>query len=83
MRIRLASSKESTHPNELIVSLNTIDGLEKLVVHKRSIENNSISVGYPIDANETGYLVELPIETLTGSWRVWIPKEEALEASAA
>jgi hypothetical protein len=83
MRLRLSGSSQSTHPNELIVSLKTVSGSEKLVVHKRSIEDNSLNVGYPIDASEAGYLVELPMETLTGSWRVWVPKEEVFEATSA
>jgi hypothetical protein len=83
MRIKLESYKQGLHPNELIVILKTLSGSEKLVVHKRSIKDNTINVGHPIEATRDGYLVELPTETTTGAWRVWVPKDNTTEATAA
>lgn len=83
MRLRLSSERQGLHPNERIVILRTLSGSEKLVVHKRSIENNSLNVGYPIEVASDGYLVELPTETTTGAWRVWVPKDDIMEATAA
>lgn len=83
MRVKLESLKPGLHPNECIVILTTLSGPEKLVVHKRSIETDSINVGYPIESTSDGYLVELPMETATGAWRVWVPKESVVEAAVA
>ena len=87
MRLKIAEIGKGLHPSETVVSVNTVTGTERLVVSKRSIEAGYISVGYPLGTKDSTTLVELPRETQTGAWRVWVSddqlsstKEERLRA---
>jgi hypothetical protein len=87
MRVRVREVGRGLHPSEVVVQIETVEGPERLVVDRRSIhEDSSIDVGYPVGRNKDYYLIELPRETIHGSWRVWITKEviagEALEGVA-
>ena len=63
-RVRVRILGPGFHPNELLVAVLTEDGSEeKLVVDRRSIAEESISIGYPVDYSENSYLVELPRES--------------------
>ena len=76
MRVKAQRVAAGLHPNEVIVEVKTTTGTERLVVDKRAFQDNSISVGSPIGMSEQGeYLVELPRETTTGAWRVWVASE--------
>ena len=75
MRVKIENTSPGLHPSEVVVGLKTADGVERLVVHRRSIEQNSLDIGYPISDFKNQYLVELPRETQSGTWRVWVNKE--------
>lgn len=67
---------EGLHPSERIVSVVVEDGeKELLTVSTDSISENMIEVGYPIAKRNGSYLVELPRETFTGAWRVWVASD--------
>ena len=72
MRLMVTVDGPALHPNEAVVSLPTNTVPEKLVVHRRSLHNDTIDVGYPIFQDGSRYLVELPRETMSGQWRVWV-----------
>lgn len=74
MRLKVKEVGTGNHPSEVVVSVNTIEGEEQLVVHKRSIEDQTLDIGYPIADHQSKLLVELPRETLSGAWRVWVPR---------
>jgi hypothetical protein len=75
MRLKVEQKGQGLHPNEAVVAVQTDHGQERLVVSKRSIERGSIRVGWPLGERPDGYvLVELPRETETGAWRVWVPR---------
>lgn len=70
-RVKVQTVGDGQHPSEALVSLTTADGVrEELIVDRRSIKEGTLRVGYPIRAEGNRYLVELPRETLRGSWRV-------------
>jgi hypothetical protein len=75
MRVKVRTIGEGLHPNEVVVELTTLNGVERLVVDRRSVEAKSISVGAPLRRDEGRQLVELPRETMSGLWRVWIKPE--------
>jgi hypothetical protein len=78
-RIRIEQLGEGQHPSEIVVAVRTADGsLEKLIVDRRSIRDNSLEVGYPVGENGANLLVELPRESVRGVWRVWVPREAIL-----
>ena len=82
MRIKVREVGKGLHPSEVVVEIQTSDGMERLVVDKRTIETNSLSVGNPLRADNGKYLVELPRETMSGAWRVWV-KQDALKSAKA
>ena len=72
MRVKVKEIGSSLHPSERVVEVTTATGKERVVVDRRSIENGSLSIGSPISREKDFWLVELPRETMTGSWRVWV-----------
>ena len=80
MRLKIKQEANGVHPNEVVISVQTCDGLERLVVHKRSLESETIEIGYPIGSFEDRYLVELPRETMRGLWRIGVKKALVLES---
>jgi len=76
MRVKIRPIGKGLHPSEVVVEIQTIDGGERLVVDKQSIQGNSLSVGWPIATKKSQYLVELPQETMSGTWRVWVRKSQ-------
>ncbi|MDR3525643.1 MAG: hypothetical protein P4L57_00070 [Rhizomicrobium sp.] len=72
MRVKVRKIEDGLHPNEVIVEVRTSNGSERLVVDKRAIEANSLSVGAPLRQDGGLHLVELPRETTNGQWRVWV-----------
>lgn len=76
MRVRVKEVRAGLHPQEVVVSVATNTGeSEHLVVHRRALAGGSLAIGYPISEHENNYLVELPRETTSGAWRVWVPRE--------
>lgn len=87
MRVKVEEVGKGLHPSEVVVQIQTVEGApERLVIDRRSIVDGAIEVGYPVNRNNGYYLIELPRETIGGSWRVWISKDivvgEALEKTA-
>jgi hypothetical protein len=76
MRLRVEAAGNGLHPSETVVLVRTVDGTERLVVSRQSISNNSIEIGWPIRTRDESYLVELPRETQSGAWRVWVAKNQ-------
>jgi hypothetical protein len=79
MRLKVEMISEGLHPSETIVSVKTSTGPERVVVSTRSIDQDSIPVGWPLGKTEHLTLVELPRETETGAWRIWVPSDEVIE----
>ena len=80
MRLKVEKISEGLHPSEAIVSVRTSSGSQRVVVSSRSIEGGTIPVGWPLGKTEQLTLIELPRETETGAWRVWVPSGELIEA---
>ena len=77
MKVKVAEVAQGLHPSEIVVGVQTIEGQQNLVVDRRSIMTGSfIKVGYPIREDGDSFLVELPRETSSGSWRVWVNKDQ-------
>jgi hypothetical protein len=74
MLLKVREEGQGLHPNEVVVSVQTKDGAERLVVHKRALCAGALEIGYPILVDDDQYLVELPRETMRGLWRVWVKK---------
>ena len=79
MRLKVEKIGEGLHPSETIVSVKTSSGVERVAVSARSIQNDSIPVGWPLGSKDQVTLVELPRETESGAWRVWVPTDQLSE----
>jgi hypothetical protein len=79
MRLKVEKVSEGLHPSEAIVSVKTAAGSERVVVSARSIISDSIPVGWPLGIQGETTLVELPRETESGAWRVWVPSDQLTE----
>ena len=77
MKLKVKELGEALHHSEVVVSVHTIGGDDEgLVLGKRSVREGYISVGYPIRSEGDSFLVELPRETSSGRWRVWVDKSQ-------
>ena len=76
MRLRVKLVSDGPGPGEVVVEIATASGItEEVVIHARAIEGDTIDVGHPIDSSKDRSLVELPRESMSGRWRVWVPRE--------
>lgn len=73
-RIKVEKTSEGPVPSEVLVQIPTVEGPEDVVVHQSQVDDKGIEVGYIGDKGENA-LVELPRETVSGRWRVWVPKK--------
>ena len=80
MRVKLQNVREGLHPKEMIATIDTITGPEELIVDAQSALRNSVEVGNPVAQNGRYFLIELPSETSSGSWRVWVDKDTVNDA---
>jgi len=83
MRIKVRKIGKGLHPNEVVVEVQTSDGIERLVVDRRAIEASSLSIGDPLREESGKLLVELPRETMSGAWRVWVKRGTLKTVNAA
>jgi hypothetical protein len=81
MRLKVENVGRGLHPKEAVVAVTTTTGKERLIVPMQSIVNGSIEISWPIRANalDNSVLVELPRETQSGAWRVWVPRNQIFE----
>lgn len=79
VKVKQLATSGGLHPSEVAVEVITVNGPEGVIIDRRSIEEDSIDVGYPVGRNKDHLLVELPSETMRGAWRVWIEKSQIVE----
>jgi hypothetical protein len=71
--------KDGLIPGEKVVSIQRADGrLEEVTVSVRNMNGNRLEAS-EIGRNESRVLVELPRESASGRWRVWV-KESSVGA---
>jgi hypothetical protein len=73
MRIRTEKQEAGSIPSEKVVAIRTIGGTEEVIVHSSQVDANGVEVGL-VGQKGDDLLVELPRETLSGRWRVWVPR---------
>lgn len=82
MLIKVELVAEGPGPSEAVVSIRTIDeATEEVVLSRRILHDGLVDVGEPLMARNGAYLVELPRETMSGRWRVWVPGSEAVRSA--
>lgn len=79
-RIRVEVLGEGQHPSEVMIAVQTADGVrENVIVDRRSLDNGTLDVGYPVGGDDKRYLIELPRETVNGQWRLWMNRNDVLD----
>lgn len=75
MRVKVTEITKGPGPNERIVGIDTVDGVveEVAVVDSLLLGGTALDVGFPVRRDAANALVELPRESLSGNWRVWVP----------
>lgn len=81
-RLRVETVRDGLHPTEVVVAVDTDQGSVKLVIDRDSLLNDFIEVGYPLARRNGHVLVELPRETTSGLWRVWVESGSIEDAVA-
>ena len=80
MRVKVREIGGALHPSEVVVEIRTTMGPERLVVDRKSIQNGTIFVGWrPLAEKRDQWLIELPRETMSGTWRVWIKHDDIVQ----
>lgn len=79
MRLKVEKIGEGLHPSEFVVAVRTRAGFEELVIDPRSIESDTITIGWPVGTEDAYWLVELPRPTARGARRVWVSKDDLIK----
>lgn len=74
MRIKCDHVVDGLIPSESVVSIATLDGQEEVVVYSGLVQDMFLFVGNVLGRNSGNALVELPRESASGKWRVWVPE---------
>ena len=73
MRLRVEHLADGPGPGEVVIAVTTASGSkEQVVVHRTVVEEDAIEIGHPIHCDEDRWLVELPRESASGKWRLWV-----------
>lgn len=73
-RVKITHREAGPIPSETVVTITTTSGPEEVVVHASQATAESVEAGF-IGREGDRVLVELPRETVSGRWRVWVPKD--------
>jgi hypothetical protein len=73
LRIKITRQEVGAIPSEAIVTIATTTGPEEVVVHTSQVTGDGVEAGF-IGEKKGEVLIELPRETLSGRWRVWVPE---------
>ena len=80
MRLRVDRLSEGPGPGEVVVAVTTAGGAtEQVIVHVMGMVGDTIDVGYPLASDEEQRLIELPRESVSGKWRLWVPLSAIVE----
>jgi hypothetical protein len=68
-------------PSERVVGIVTTNGKEEVVLHASALDtHNRLEVGVlGYDEKSGQALVELPRESVSGRWRVWVPRSALIQ----
>jgi hypothetical protein len=74
-----AKIEKGAIPSERIAYITTANGHSAEVILDASQAHHKSVVASQIGTRENTVLIELPRETTTGSWRVWVNKSQVLK----
>jgi hypothetical protein len=74
MRIKFNNRRDGPIPSETVVTIPTVSGTEDVIVHQSQVDANTVEVGFIREKEDGSLLIELPRETMSGRWRVSVPR---------
>jgi hypothetical protein len=74
MRIKFKNRRDGPIPSETVVTIPTVSGTEDVIVHHSQVDASTIEVGFIREREDGSLLIELPRETMSGRWRVRVPR---------
>lgn len=81
-QIAVEEVEEGLHPSELVVTIRTAEGKTEEVAVDRQLVTDRRLKAYAVGVEGNRVLVELPRETLSGFWRVWMPTASVFNEEA-
>lgn len=81
MLIRSRRVVEGPGPSEVVVEVKTVTGTEEVVVQEDNLRDGNLEIGRVLGIRDGKALIELPRESTTGKWRLWIPESEVLQTA--
>jgi hypothetical protein len=76
MWIKCTAIFDGAGPSEKVVQISTVDGLEEVIVYSGLVREKKLEVGPVLQKKDNNALVELPRESASGRWRLWVPETE-------
>lgn len=81
MLLRVTKLAEGPGPGEVVVKVTTSTGhTEQVVIDNSVLAGDMIEVGRPIRRLPEKALIELPRESTSGRWRLWVLNDEIVDA---
>lgn len=68
--------------SERLVEIQAVDRVDHAEVCHLLIENGALRV-YQVGSRKGQVLVELPVESANGNWRLWISEDQVLHPAAS
>jgi hypothetical protein len=76
MRVRIKRIMDGPGPAEAVVTIRTASNKdEEVIVQKNQIEGDTLQV-WRVGERGGSVLVELPQESASGNWRLWVDQRE-------
>lgn len=81
MLLKCREIMDGPGPSEVVVEIIVQGGTEEVMLQASSLKGSALEVGSILGARDGYSLVELPRETSSGQWRVWVPNSEILQTA--
>lgn len=77
MKVRCEKIEQGVIPSERVVKIRTVDGdEEEVVVSDRQTSGSHLVEVSEVHTEGSKVLVELPRESASGKWRLWVAKSQ-------
>ena len=74
MFVKVKRLADGPGPSETVIGIQTSDGRqEEVVLSSKLVDSDMVDLGKPLLREDDNVLVELPRESASGRWRIWIP----------
>ena len=72
MRLKCSILSYGPGPSEAIIEIKTTEGRVEVVVDEGLVHDGGLAIRGILERRKDKSLIELPRETSTGRWRVWV-----------